>query len=78
VNNNASSLFTITTVTGQSVTGGLLLLACNWRSGDSADFYMIMTNVLQSDWLPSVRDDKLPDGTGLPSQENRMSPECLQ
>jgi len=34
-------------MTGQSVTGGLLFVACNWRSGDSADLLMLMTNVLQ-------------------------------
>jgi hypothetical protein len=49
----------ITTVTGQSVTGGLLFLACNWRSGNSAVFCMIMTNILQPDCLPSVGDDRL-------------------
>jgi hypothetical protein len=56
----------VTTVTGQSVTGGLLFLACNPLSGDSAGFCILMTNVLQLGWLPSVPDDKLTDGTGLP------------
>jgi len=53
-------------VTGQNITGGLLFLVCNWRSADGADFYLLMTNVLQLDWLLFVRDDELTGGTGLP------------
>jgi len=59
-----------TAVTGQSVTGGLLFLACNWRSGYRADFSIIITNVLQPDCLLSVGDDRLMDRLAITTTHN--------